>query len=239
MLEARDVRKVYRSGSSDLAVLQGVSLRVAPGEFVAITGPSGAGKSTLLHLLAGLDVPTRGDVCWEGRPLSRMSEAERAAFRNRTVGIVFQFYHLLPELTALENVMLPARVRGGEPSRAVQDRARHWLDQVGLSRRTHHRPRALSGGELQRAAIARALMNEPQVLLCDEPTGNLDSKTGGDIAQLLVGLQRQQRVSLVLVTHETMLAGLAERMVILRDGRVVSDTSDRGDEPALKRKGGS
>ncbi len=239
MLEARNVRKVYKSGGSDLAVLQGVTVRIAPGDFLAVTGPSGAGKSTLLHLLAGLDSPTSGDVCWEGRPLSRMSETERAAFRNRAIGIVFQFYHLLPELTALENVMLPALVLGGSSTATVRDRARQWLGRVGLSGRVHHRPRALSGGELQRAAIARALMNEPKVLLCDEPTGNLDSKTGTEIAELLAGLQRQQGVSLVLVTHETMLAGLADRMVILRDGRIVSETDSGTAAPAARRKGGS
>ncbi len=235
MLEARDVRKVYRSGGTSLAVLQGVSLRVERGVFIAITGPSGAGKSTLLHLLAGLDTPTAGEVFWDRQPLSRMSETERAIFRNQTVGVVFQFYHLLSELTALENVMLPGLVRlparrrsagqvGGLRSRqALRERALHCLAQVGLSHRTHHKPNALSGGELQRAAIARALVNEPQLVLCDEPTGNLDSKTGAEVADLLVGLHREQRVSLVLVTHETSLAELADQAFVLRDGRIVEE----------------
>ncbi len=225
MLEAREVRKTYRSGSVTLPVLQGVTLRVEPGDFVAITGPSGAGKSTLLHLLAGLDTPTAGDVFWEGQPLSRMDDAKRAAFRNETIGIVFQFYHLLPELTALENVMLPGLVRRAQPTPVLRERALKCLGQVGLSRRVQHRPNALSGGELQRAAIARALVNEPQLMLCDEPTGNLDSKTGGEIAELLVGLQQEHKVGLVLVTHEQELAAMADRTVVLRDGRVVDEQS--------------
>ena len=225
MLEAHDVRKVYRSGTAPLAVLQGVSLRVEPGDFMAITGPSGAGKSTLLHLLAGLDTPTAGDVLWEGTSLSRMSDAQRAAFRNQTIGIVFQFYHLLPELTALENVMLPGLVHRAQPAAVLRERALKRLAQVGLSRRVQHRPNALSGGELQRAAIARALVNEPRVILCDEPTGNLDSKTGAEIAELLIGLQRDQGVGLVLVTHEQELAAMADQTVVLRDGRIVNEQS--------------
>ncbi len=225
MLEARGLRKTYRSGNVDLHVLQGIDLRVAPGDFLAITGPSGAGKSTLLHLLAGLDHPTAGEVLWEGRPLSRMSDAERAAFRNQAVGIVFQFYHLLPELTTLENVMLPGVVRRAEKRAVLRERALACLTQVGLRERSHHKPNQLSGGELQRAAIARALVNEPRVLLCDEPTGNLDSKTGAAIAALLVGIHGQRQVSVVLVTHEAKLAELAERTMALRDGRVVDGAS--------------
>ncbi len=223
MLEARDLYKSYRTGRVELTVLHGVSLRVAPGVFLAIVGPSGAGKSTLVHLLAGLDVPTRGEVLWDDRPLSRMTDAQRAAFRNRTVGIVFQFYHLLPELTALENVMLPGFVQGHHSTRALRERALRCLGQVGLGARVHHKPSALSGGEQQRTAIARALVNEPQLLLCDEPTGNLDSKTGAEVADLLVGLHRQRRVSLILVTHEQALAALADSTIVLRDGRVMSD----------------
>lgn len=226
MLEARDVHKVYRSGQTDLPVLRGVSLRVAPGEFVAVTGPSGAGKSTLLHLLAGLDAPTSGEVLWEGSLLSRMGDAERAAFRNRTAGIVFQFYHLLPELTAAENVMLPAWLSGsprGGRSPALRERALQCLDQVGLRARAHHQPSALSGGELQRVAIARALINEPQLLFCDEPTGNLDSQTGAAVADLLVTVHQRRRMSLVLVTHEAELAALAHRTIVLRDGSIVEE----------------
>jgi len=223
MLEAHNVTKVYRTGNVSLKVLQGVSLRVEQGTFLAITGPSGAGKSTLLHLLAGLDTPTAGEVLWERQPLSRMSERARAVFRNRTAGVVFQFYHLLPELTALENVMLPGLVGSTGSARALRDRARSRLEQVGLGQRLHHKPSALSGGEQQRAAIARALVNEPKIVFCDEPTGNLDSKTGMQIATLLVELQKRHRMSLVLVTHEAMLAGLADRTLVLRDGRIVDE----------------
>ena len=223
MLEAKKVTKIYRTGSVNLPVLQGVSLRVEPGTFLAITGPSGAGKSTLLHLLAGLDTPTSGEVSWEGQLLSRMGERARAHFRNQTVGIVFQFYHLLPELTALENVMLPGLVGGTGSTRAMRDRAKSHLEQVGLGQRLHHKPSALSGGEQQRAAIARALVNGPKIVFCDEPTGNLDSKTGAAITTLLVELQRRHRMGLVLVTHEAMLASLADQTLVLRDGRIVDE----------------
>ena len=223
MLEARDLKKVYRSGQVELPVLRGVSLRIEPGSSLAITGPSGAGKSTLLHLLAGLDTPTAGEVFWEHRPLSRMTEVERASFRSQTVGIVFQFYHLLPELTALENVMLPALVNGYSSRKDLRERALGYLEQVGLTPRAQHKPSQLSGGELQRAAIARALINGPQIIFCDEPTGNLDSKTGSEIAELLIGLHRQQQTSLVLVTHEAELAVRADSTIVLRDGRIVEE----------------
>lgn len=226
MLEARALHKVYRNGRQELPVLRGVSLQVAAGEFIAITGPSGAGKSTLLHLLAGLDAPTSGEVVWQGASLLRMDDAARAAFRNRTVGIVFQFYHLLPELTALENVMLPMLVSGSRRRgslQALRRRAAQGLDQVGLSARAHHKPGALSGGELQRVAIARALINEPPLLFCDEPTGNLDSHTGAAVAELLMAVHQRRGMSLVLVTHEAELAALADRTIGLRDGRIVSE----------------
>ncbi len=222
MLEARKLTKVYRTGRVELPVLQGVSLRIDQGASVAIIGPSGAGKSTLLHLLAGLDTPTSGEVFWEGQSLSRMNETQRAHFRNQTVGIVFQFYHLLPELSALENVMLPGLVRGGQARKTLRERALGALAQVGLKDRVQHKPNALSGGELQRAAIARALVNEPQVLLCDEPTGNLDSKTGTGITDLLLGLHKERGMSLVIVTHQAELADRAGVTILLRDGKIVS-----------------
>ncbi len=223
MLEATNVTKIYRMGSVKLPVLQGVSLQVERGTCIAITGPSGAGKSTLLHLLAGLDTPTSGEIRWQTQSLARMTEAQRCAFRSGTIGVVFQFYHLLPELTALENVMLPGLVRGNGPRRALRERALARLERVGLGGRLRHKPGALSGGEQQRVAIARALVNDPQVVLCDEPTGNLDSHTGAEIADLLFGLQRQQKMGLVLVTHETELAARADRTVLLRDGRIVEE----------------
>ena len=221
MIEAREVRKVYPMGREALEVLKGVSLQVEDGAFLAITGPSGAGKSTLLHLLAGLDVPTSGDVLWHRRAVSRLSDAKRAEFRNRALGIVFQFYHLLPELTALENVLLPGLV-GRRRDRGLRGRAERLLDQVGLRDRMRHKPRELSGGEQQRVAIARALVNQPELLLCDEPTGNLDSKTGGAIVELLAGLHESHKVGLVIVTHHPKLAELAARRIVLEDGRIVS-----------------
>ncbi|MBI3324874.1 MAG: ABC transporter ATP-binding protein [Candidatus Omnitrophica bacterium] len=223
MLEARELHKTYRMGANPLHVLRGVSLQVAPGEFLAITGPSGAGKSTLLHLLAGLDIPTQGEVLWEGRSLSRMSDRERSRFRHDAVGFVFQFYHLLPELSALENVMLPGLLYGGARRRDLRERALSYLERVGLKDRFGHRPNQLSGGELQRAAIARALVNHPKVLLCDEPTGNLDSQTGQEVARLLIEQRRHEGISLVLVTHEHALAELADRWLILRDGQFAQE----------------
>ena len=224
MLETQNLQKVYRSGNVDLTVLRGISLRIERGAFVSITGPSGAGKSTLLHVLAGLDTPTAGEVLWEDQPLSRMSETQRAVFRNRTAGIVFQFYHLLPELTALENVMLPGFMNGHHTRGALKERALVCLDQVRLKQRSTHKPSQLSGGELQRAAIARALVTEPQVLFWDEPTGNLDSNTGSEIADLLVNLHKQRGMSLVLVTRELELATRADHQIVLRDGHIVTET---------------
>ena len=220
MIEARGVWKEYRMGAVTLPVLKDVSLTIRPGHFVAVTGPSGAGKSTLLHLLAGLDTPTKGEVRWEGSSLSRLSDAKRSEFRNRKVGIVFQFYHLMPELSALENVMLPGLI-GRKPGRLLRERATACLSQVGLKTRLRHRPRELSGGEQQRVAIARALVNEPAVLFADEPTGNLDSKTGESIIELLTALPRQ-KTGLVLVTHDERLATKAEHVITLQDGRKVS-----------------
>lgn len=221
MLEAKEVRKAYRVGGSTLEVLKGVSLRIEAGAFISILGPSGAGKSTLLHLLAGLDKPSSGEVSWQGKSLAGMADTELARFRNEAVGVVFQFYHLLPELNTLENVMLPRLVRGQRAGAALRERAIGCLEQVGLSSRMTHKPNALSGGELQRAAVARALMNEPKVLLCDEPTGNLDSKTGAEVIDLLLGLHQRRGMSLVIVTHQASLAELAERCITLRDGQEV------------------
>ena len=222
MIEARNLHKSYHDGAVALDVLKGVDLTIADGACVAITGPSGAGKSTLLHLLAGLDVPTQGEVLWDGRSVSRMSDRERAWLRNHAIGFVFQFYHLLPELSALENVMLPGLMNGHRPHRDLKARALGCLEQVGLKDRARHKPSQLSGGELQRVAIARALINGPKVIFCDEPTGNLDSQTGQAVAQLLVTLHRQQGTSLVLVTHEQALAQLADQWLVLRDGQFVT-----------------
>jgi len=223
MIEAHNLHKVYRTGTVSLHVLKGISLTIADGEFVAFTGPSGAGKSTLLHLLGGLDVPTQGEVRWGGRSVASMSDGERSRLRNRMIGFVFQFYHLLPELSALENVILPGVVNGHRSRRDLKERAAVCLEQVGLRARAAHKPSELSGGELQRVAIARALINQPEVIFCDEPTGNLDSETGQAVAQLLIELHRRSHVSLVLVTHEQALAQRAGRWLVLRDGQFVSD----------------
>ena len=222
MIEARDLYKEYVMGKVILSVLKGVSVQIESDAFVAIIGPSGAGKSTLLHLLAGLDTPTRGEVEWNGQSVSSLSDAKRAAFRNREIGIVFQFYHLLPELSALENVTLPGLVSHRANAKALRSRAQASLERVGLGGRLRHRPRELSGGEQQRVAIARALVNEPKVLLCDEPTGNLDSKTGAEVVELLVSLHRQRNTGLVFITHQAKLAELADRIITLEDGWIVN-----------------
>ena len=221
MIEARRLSKTYTMGAVTLPVLKDVSLSIEADAFVSVVGPSGAGKSTLLHLLAGLDAPTGGDVLWDGRSVSRLSDAKRAAFRNKALGIVFQFYHLLPELSALENVTLPGLVNGHRNARTLRARAAACLKQVGLAERMRHRPQELSGGEQQRVAIARALVNKPKLLLCDEPTGNLDSKTGADVIELLVGLNRKSGLGLVLVTHQSKLAEMADRTIVLEDGHVI------------------
>ena len=221
MIEARHLHKVYQDGAVPLRVLKDINLTIEQGECVAITGPSGAGKSTLLHLLAGLDVPTKGDVLWDGQSVAHMSDRQRTLLRNQAIGFVFQFYHLLPELTALENVMLPGLVNGRRARRLLTEQAMTSLQQVGLRDRAAHKPSQLSGGELQRVAIARALINRPRVVFCDEPTGNLDSHTGERIAQLLIDLQRTHQMSVVLVTHEEALAQQASRRVVLRDGQIV------------------
>ena len=234
MIETRDVYKEYRMGAGTLPVLKGVTLRIEEGAFIAIVGPSGAGKSTLLHLLAGLDTPTTGAVIWDGVDLARLSDAKRSAFRNTTLGIVFQFYHLLPELSSVENVMLPALVGGARRSPAVRTRAQACLERVGLSQRLRHRPRELSGGEQQRVAIARALMNAPKMLLCDEPTGNLDSATGTGVIDVLLDVHRRQRIGLIVVTHQPALAEQADRTILLQDGRM---TERQTNAEAARREG--
>jgi predicted ABC-type transport system involved in lysophospholipase L1 biosynthesis ATPase subunit len=203
-------------------LLRGVTLEVQPGEFVAVRGASGAGKSTLLHLLAGLDQPSGGEIFFRGLPVHRLSPLELADMRNRHIGLVFQAYHLLPELDALENVCLPARLARA-PAREAERRGRELLARVGLGERLRHRPRQLSGGEQQRVALARALMNRPDVILADEPTGNLDSHTGGQIIDLLVALQREHQTALVIATHDAAIAARAGRVVELRDGQVFAE----------------
>lgn len=224
ILKAEGIYKSYRMGAAKVRVLKGLDLAVSEGEFVAIVGASGSGKSTLLHILGALDRPDRGLVRFEGRPLSEYRAAELNRFRNKMVGFVFQFYHLLDELNVLENVYLPAMVPAGilgwlGSRRRAISRARRLLEEVGLGRRWRHKPYQLSGGERQRVAIARALMNEPKLLLADEPTGNLDSVTGNGILDVLDKLHGQGQ-TIVMVTHDERIARRASRMITLADGRI-------------------
>jgi len=213
-----DLWKTHRSGKSSLDVLRGVSVEIQGPQIIAILGPSGAGKTTLLNLLSGLDQPSRGDVKFDGKPLSRMSGRERAQFLNKRAGFVFQFYHLLGDLTALENVMLPATIGGMRKKDAIH-RAESLLEEVGLSARKTHYPSELSGGEQQRVAIARALVNDPETLFCDEPTGNLDSATGRSVCEYLQRLSVERHKTILIVTHDDKIAQMAGRVLRLKDGR--------------------
>jgi len=224
ILEAKDLHKNYGKGQTFVSVLRGVDLAVKEGEFLAIQGASGAGKSTVLHILGGLDRPDRGEVLYRNEDISKMLGGRLDAVRNRTFGFVFQFYHLLGEFTALENVLMPEMIRQGllgwpGKRKAARRRAQDLLERLGLGERLRHRPSELSGGEQQRVAIARALMPEPSVLLCDEPTGNLDSKTGAGIIEVLTELNRAGQ-TMIVVTHDKDMAALAHRTVRLADGRI-------------------
>jgi len=219
LLEARDVHKSYSLGHRMLHVLRGVSISVLRGEFLALRGASGAGKSTLLHLLGGLDTPNAGEIWFAGKDLASQSPLALARWRNRTVGHVFQAYHLFPELDALENVCLPARM-ARIPAAQAEARGRDLLKRVGLADRWEHRPPELSGGEQQRVAIARALINSPELLLADEPTGNLDSRTGDEILDLLLSLRAERQTTLVIATHDAKVAAKAPRSLELIDGKV-------------------
>lgn len=226
MIRLNSVTKTVRSGTEDLTILSNVSLDIPKGQFVALTGASGSGKSTLLGLIAGLDAPSSGTITIDGDEITKMSEDDLAEIRSAKIGFVFQSFHLIPSLTAFENVLIPMEIRG---LRNGKERAAELLRDVDLTDRGHHYPAELSGGEQQRVAIARAFANEPKILLADEPTGNLDSKNGRHIFELMTALHKQRAVTLVLVTHDHALAAEAQRQIILRDGRVESDTETKRD----------
>jgi lipoprotein-releasing system ATP-binding protein len=229
MLAAENLRKTYRRHAVRVPVLNGLNLEVKAGEFLSVVGASGSGKSTLLHLLGTLDAPDAGRVVLDGRRIDDLPGGERDALRNRTFGYIFQFYHLLPELNVLDNVLMPAYIGhsalGWWKARSRwRARAAELIDKVGLSHRLKHRPRELSGGEMQRAAVARALLTGPRVLLADEPTGNLDAETGGEIVRLLRDLNRQDGVTIVMVTHNLEIVSATDRVVRMVGGVVTDDT---------------
>jgi len=222
MLAAIDIHKYYDHPSGKIHVLKGIKLEVRPGDVMAIVGPSGAGKSTLLHIMGGLDKPGEGEIVFEGDNIYKLNDRQRAQIRNKKVGFIFQFYHLLPEFTALENVILPAMVaKDGASLDALKARGISLLDKVGLSHRYEHKPQELSGGEQQRVAIARALINEPKVILCDEPTGNLDSESGKGVIDLLMELNKKNKQTLVIVTHDDAVARRSHKVVNMRDGKIL------------------
>src|SRR5437870_11147669 len=224
LLSARAVHKTYFLGKRSLEVLRGVDVELRRGDFLALRGASGAGKSTLLHLLGGLDAPNQGEIRLAGRNLAGLSRRELARLRNEEVGFIFQAYYLLPELDALENVCLPARM-ARRPAAQAEARGRELLARVGLGERMEHKPYELSGGEQQRVAIARALINEPDLILADEPTGNLDSHTGQEIIELLCGLRAEKQTTLIMATHDPKLAARAPKIVELVDGAISEEVT--------------
>ncbi len=220
VIECRRLAKTYRDTATQVEVLKGVDLQVWRAQRIAVVGASGSGKSTLLHLLGGLDTPTGGEVLVAGQNMGRLSDADRGRLRNRALGFIYQFHHLLPEFSALENVAMPLVIRGIDPPDAM-DLAAKLLDRVGLSGRLHHKPGELSGGERQRVAIGRALITEPQAVLADEPTGNLDRKTADQVHQLMLQLNEELHTSFVVVTHDPSLAERMETVYTLQDGALI------------------
>ena len=219
VLACKDLRMVYEEASRPLEVLKAVNMTVSAGERLAIVGASGSGKTTLLQLLGGLDNPTAGEVWVAGEPMSQLNNSERGRLRNRALGFVYQFHHLLPEFSALENVAMPLMIRGDAPQAALQEAA-ELLAQVGLEQRLEHRPGQLSGGERQRAAVARALITRPAVVLADEPTGNLDGNTGRRVFEVMLDLNQRLGTTLVVVTHDERIAAQMERVLVLEDGQL-------------------
>lgn len=221
MIELYKVSKIVPSGAEMLTILHPLDLAIPDGQFIAVVGPSGSGKSTLLGLIAGLDEPTSGEIRIDGQVITTMNEDGLAELRGGKIGFVFQSFHLIPSLTALENILVPMEIAG---ARDARERAHHLMEDVDLVARAHHYPSQLSGGEQQRVAIARAFANDPSIMLADEPTGNLDSHNGRHVFDLMVEMNRKRKATLVLVTHDHELAALADRRIALRDGRVVSDS---------------
>lgn len=226
MIEIKNVTKTVRSGTDDLTILSDVSLIIPSGQFVAITGASGSGKSTLLGLVAGLDAPTSGEILIDDENITEMTEDGLANLRSNKLGFVFQSFHLIPSLTAFENILIPLEIRG---DKSAKKRASQLLEEVDLTNRGHHYPTELSGGEQQRVAVARAFANNPKILLADEPTGNLDSRNGQHIFELMTKLHKDKQTTLILVTHDLELAEKAERQIRLRDGKIISDVINRND----------
>ncbi len=220
LVSVQNVTKTFQHEGRSLEVLKGIDLDIGSGEMVTIVGPSGAGKSTLLHLIGTLDLPTEGRILYGGQDVTRLGSSDLAEFRNRSIGFVFQFHHLLPEFTALENVMMPGLIQG---RRRYEARAKQLLDEVGLSERLTHRPGELSGGEQQRVALARALLMEPKLVLADEPSGNLDSQTSASVHSLFFDLNRRHGITFLIVTHSRDFAEMMPRRVSMKDGRIDSD----------------
>lgn len=222
----RDIHKTYKTGPKEVRAIDGLNLEIDKGLSAAIVGPSGAGKSTLLHVIGGLDRPSKGKVFINDTDIYRLTDTQRAGFRNVSIGFVFQFYHLLPEFTALENVMMPALINGqwSMGKGKVKDKAKELLRLVGLGARTGHRPGELSGGESQRVAIARALVNGPEFLLCDEPTGNLDSKTADSVYELLFDIRANIGTTFIVVTHDEKAVSRFDRIIRIRDGKIIDLT---------------
>ncbi len=218
MLEARNIHKTYRQARDPLHVLKGIDLAIQRGEVLGVVGPSGAGKSTLLHILGGLDHPNQGQVIFAKQDIYQWNEQRRSLFRNQKVGFIFQFYHLLPEFSAEENVILPGLVYQDVKKAEIKNRASQLLERVGLQKRARHKPSELSGGEQQRVAIARALINDPEIVFCDEPTGNLDSENGEQIINLLLEFNQRNQQTLVIVTHDESMAERCHRVIHMRDG---------------------
>ena len=231
MIKIRNLTKTVSSGDESLTILDDVNIEIPDGQFVAITGASGSGKSTMLGLIAGLDAPSSGSIEIDGEDVTTMNEDALARLRSEKIGFVFQSFHLIPSLTALENILIPMEIRGLSDAK---DRTENLIEAVGLTDRGHHYPSELSGGEQQRVAIARAFANRPSILLADEPTGNLDSKNGRHIFELMQDLHTRNNVTLVLVTHDSTLAAEAERRIVLEEGRVALDEINRRDSESQK-----